>query len=64
MTKALTTEQVAEFRDNGFLAPIPALSPAEIAACLAGLERLETELGSPVADADIKWRSHAYAHSP
>jgi hypothetical protein len=25
---------------------------------------LEKELGSPVADADIKWRSHAYAHSP
>ena len=26
--------------------------------------RLEQHLGSPVADADVKWRSHAYAHSP
>ncbi len=62
--KALTAEQVASFRYNGFLYPIPALSPDEITTCLAGLERLESELGSAVADADIKWRSHAYAHSP
>ena len=62
--KALTEEQVASFHYNGFIYPIPALSPEEIATCLAGLERLETELGSPVADADIKWRSQAYAHSP
>ena len=62
--KALTPEQVASFHYNGFLYPIPALSPEEIATYLAGVERLETELGSPVADADIKWRSHAYAHSP
>ena len=62
--KALTQEQVASYRYNGFLFPIPALSPDEIATCLAGLERLETELGCPVAEADVKWRSHAYAHSP
>lgn len=62
--KALTKEQVDSFHYNGYLFPIPALNDTEIAACLAGLERLENELGSPVADADIKWRSHAYAHSP
>ena len=62
--KALTQQQVDYYRQNGFVFPIPALSPAEIADCLAGLERLETELGSPVADADVKWRSHAHAHSP
>jgi non-heme Fe2+,alpha-ketoglutarate-dependent halogenase len=62
--KALTAEQAASFRYNGFLYPIPALTPPEVATCLAGLDRLEAELGSPVADADIKWRSHAYAHSP
>jgi ectoine hydroxylase-related dioxygenase (phytanoyl-CoA dioxygenase family) len=62
--KALTAEQAASFHHNSFLYPIPALSPQDIAACLAGLDRLETELGSPVAEADIKWRSHAYAHSP
>jgi len=61
---ALTQEQVAAFHYHGFLFPIPALIPGEVATCLAGLERLETELGCPVADADVKWRSHAYAHSP
>jgi non-haem Fe2+, alpha-ketoglutarate-dependent halogenase len=62
--KALTREQIDSYRYNGFLFPIPALTPDEIATCLAGLERLETELGAPVAAADVKWRSHAYAHSP
>jgi len=62
--KALTADQVASFHYNGFFYPIAALSSEEVATCLAGLERLETALGSAVADADIKWRSHAYAHSP
>jgi len=64
MMKSLTSEQVESYRCNGFLFPVPALTPEEIATCLAGLGRLERELGSTVADADIKWRSHAYAHSP
>jgi non-haem Fe2+, alpha-ketoglutarate-dependent halogenase len=62
--KALTQEQVDSFHYNGFLFPIPALTPAEIATCLAGLRRLEADIGSSVAEADVKWRSHAYAHSP
>jgi non-heme Fe2+,alpha-ketoglutarate-dependent halogenase len=62
--KALSAEQVASFRYNGFLYSVPALSPGDIGTCLAGLGRLEAELGSAVADADVKWRSHAYAHSP
>lgn len=62
--KSLTAEQLAAFRRDGFLFPLPALDADEIATCLAGLDRLERDLGSPVADADVKWRSHAYAHSP
>jgi non-heme Fe2+,alpha-ketoglutarate-dependent halogenase len=62
--KVLTQAQVDAFRRDGFLFPIAALTQDEVAACLAGLQRLETELGSPVADADVKWRSHGYAHSP
>ena len=62
--KALTQAQVDSFRHNGFLFPVPALTADEVATCLAGLQRLETELGCPVAEADVKWRSHAYAHSP
>ncbi len=64
MTKVLTPEQVESYRYDGFLYPLPALSQKEIATCLAGLDRFETELGAPVAEADVKWRSHAYAHSP
>ena len=62
--KALTQEQLAYYRYNGFLFPLPALSQDEIAFFLAGLERFESDLGCPVAEADVKWRSHAYAHSP
>jgi hypothetical protein len=62
--KALSQEQVDSYRYNGFLFPVPALTPDEVATCLAGLQRLELALGSPVAEADVKWRSHAYAHSP
>jgi hypothetical protein len=62
--KALTQAQVDSYRRDGFLFPIPALSPDEVVACLAGLARLEASLGCPVAEADVKWRSHAYAHSP
>jgi non-heme Fe2+,alpha-ketoglutarate-dependent halogenase len=62
--KALTQEQVDSYRYHGFLFPMPALAPDEISVCLVGMQRLETELGCPIADADVKWRSHAYAHSP
>ena len=62
--KALTAEQVASFHHHGFLYPISALSPGEVAHFLAGVERLEADLGCPVAEADVKWRSHGYAHSP
>ena len=62
--KALTREQVDFFHHNGFFFPVPALTPEEAATCLAGLTRLETDLGSAVADADVKWRSQAHAHSP
>lgn len=62
--KTLTTEQLQQFRQNGFLFPLPALTPEQTAACLAGLGRLETQLGCAVADADPKWRSQGHVHSP
>ena len=62
--KALTQQQADFYHHNGFLFPMPALSPQEVATCLAGLNRLEAELGCAVADADVKWRSHGHAHSP
>jgi hypothetical protein len=62
--KALTADQLAYYRHNGFAFPFPALDTREVEACLAGLHRLETALGCAVADADPKWRSHGHAHSP
>jgi len=60
----LTREQVEAFNFDGYLFPFPALTPDEVATCRAGLDRLERHLGGPVPQADIRWRSHAYAHSP
>ena len=62
--KALTQQQVDFFRFNGFLFPVPALTPPEIATCLAGLARLETDLGCAVAEAELKWRSQATCIRP
>ena len=47
---ALTQEQVDSYRYNGFLSPFPVLSPEETAACLAGLQRFETFIGSTRAE--------------
>jgi hypothetical protein len=62
--KALTAAQVESYRHNGYLFPFPALTDPERAACLAGLERYETWLGSPVPQADIKWRTQPQALLP
>ncbi len=62
--KALTAEQLASYRHNGFVSPFPGLTPAEVEACLAGVNRLEAEIGGPIAEGDPKWRSHGHAHSP
>ncbi len=62
--KALTQAQVDAYHRNGYLYPFPALSPDELAECRAGLKRFETYLGNPVPKAELKWRSHAFAHSP
>ena len=62
--KALTQEQVDPTATTASSFPSrrsrrkrsPPASPAS--------HRLEADLGCPVAEADVKWRSHAYAHSP
>ena len=60
----LTQSQVAAYHEKGYLFPLPALSPEELKATRAGLDRFETYIGGPVNQRDIRWRSHAYAHSP
>ena len=62
--KMLTQQQVESYHRDGYLYAFPALSAGELAEARAGLERFETYLGAPVAKAELKWRSHAFAHSP
>jgi non-haem Fe2+, alpha-ketoglutarate-dependent halogenase len=60
----LTKEQVQRYRHDGFLYPLPALTADEAAACLSALERAEAHLGSPLPQADMKWRGAAYTYLP
>lgn len=62
--KVLTEQQVAAYRHDGFLYPFPMLAPTERAAAIAGLDRYEHWLGSPVPKADPKWRSMPYLCLP
>lgn len=64
MTRA-TAEQVASFHRDGFLFPVPMLSPAEVEARLADLARYEEWLGCPLSRVtDRKWVTMPYSHLP
>jgi non-haem Fe2+, alpha-ketoglutarate-dependent halogenase len=60
----LDAEQVERYRRDGYLFPLPALTTDETAACLAGLERFERWLGTPLTEADRRWRSSGYVIMP
>jgi len=60
----LTAEQVERYRWDGYLFPLPALSPGELRACNEGLSRFEHWLGSPLTEGDRKWRSAGYVLLP
>ena len=60
----LSAEQVDRYRHDGYLFPVLALSPDEVAECIAGLARFEQWLGMLVTKADRKWRSAAYVFLP
>jgi non-haem Fe2+, alpha-ketoglutarate-dependent halogenase len=62
--QALTPAQVESYRHDGFLSPFTALTPEGTAACLAGLQRFEQFIGSPVPKADMHWRSLTHACLP
>lgn len=65
MNKALTDEQVAHWRRDGFLYPFDMLSETELHHCLAGLARFEAWLGSPVnSGKDLKWRTMPHITLP
>jgi hypothetical protein len=60
----LSQEQIARYRYDGYLYPLPALSAAELGECNAGLARYESWLGGPVNAADRRWRSASYVMLP
>jgi non-heme Fe2+,alpha-ketoglutarate-dependent halogenase len=62
--KVLSTAQVENYRHDGFLFPLLALTPAEAARGLQDLQRIESRLGSPLPKAEMKWRGGAYVYSP
>jgi non-heme Fe2+,alpha-ketoglutarate-dependent halogenase len=62
---ALSVDQVASFKRDGFLSPFPLLGPKECRECMAGVARFEAWLGAPInGDAAHKWRSMAYLILP
>jgi non-haem Fe2+, alpha-ketoglutarate-dependent halogenase len=48
MARALSDAEVERYREDGFLCPVPALSPAEAGACRAWLEAFEAAQGRPL----------------
>ena len=48
MPRALSDKQVARYHDDGFLCPVPALSPAEARDRRARLEAFEASQGQPL----------------
>ncbi|MSO77290.1 MAG: hypothetical protein EXQ87_10340 [Alphaproteobacteria bacterium] len=56
--KKLTPRQVQHFRDDGFLAPIAALSPAEAAALRAKLEAYEATLSPGYDERMVQRKLH------
>jgi hypothetical protein len=63
--KALDKNQQTRWHRDGFLSPFPLLTAEELAACVNGVARFETWLGSPInGDAAYKWRSMSYLLLP
>ncbi len=62
---ALSPQQIARWRHDGFLSPFPLLDAAELKTCRDGLARLEKWLGATVnATAELKWRTMPYLTLP
>lgn len=60
--KALTEQQVRDYRHNGYLFPLQALTPQEAADALKALERSEAHIGAALNKGEMKWRgaTHIY----
>lgn len=57
MLKLLSTAQIEQYREEGFVAPVPVLTKAEAQELRAQLERYERESGGPLGG-DLRHKSH------
>jgi hypothetical protein len=53
----LSETQIAQYRDQGYLAPLPVMPEAEAAGLRDELERIETNMGGPLRG-DLRHKSH------
>jgi non-heme Fe2+,alpha-ketoglutarate-dependent halogenase len=60
LARALTDAAVARYHEDGFLCPVPALSPAEARDCRAMLEAFEASQGRPLGrlPGQLRAKSH------
>jgi hypothetical protein len=57
MPRLLSETQIAQYREEGFLAPLPVMPEGEAAELRAELERIETGMGGPLRG-DLRHKSH------
>ncbi|MDB5810793.1 MAG: phytanoyl-CoA dioxygenase family protein [Betaproteobacteria bacterium] len=62
--KSLSEQQVSDYRRNGFVFPIPVLTPVEAATNMRNIERLEARIGCQLSAAHKKYRSGSYTYLP
>jgi ectoine hydroxylase-related dioxygenase (phytanoyl-CoA dioxygenase family) len=62
--KVFTEEQVRRYRHDGFIYPVPGLTPEQAAQAMTDLERVESRIGMPISKADLKWRGASYVYAP
>ena len=60
MPHRLTPAQVAAYRRDGYLFPLPAFTRAEAARYRAELVAFELRLGAPLTAQERKWRSRTF----
>lgn len=60
MPRIVTTEQLTDYRANGFLYPFDALTPTEVARCRTALQQTEARLGGSLMAIDRKYRGNMH----
>jgi len=64
VARALSDAQLARYHEDGFLCPLPALSPAEARDCRASLEAFEASQGRPLGQLPGQLRAKTHLLFP